>query len=31
VEVLADAPMDPATVTAEILEAKVRVLRGDAA
>ena len=31
VEVIADAPMDPAAITAEILEAKVRTLRGDAA
>ena len=31
VEVVADAPIDGGVATAELLEAKVRVLRGDAA
>ena len=31
VEVMTDAPLDPATATAEALEVKVRALRGDAA
>jgi hypothetical protein len=31
VEVVADAPIDGNVVTAELLEAKVRELRGDAA